>query len=339
VNAPAYKDYYKILGVSKNADEKEIKAAYRKLARKLHPDVNPGDPTAAERFKEIGEAYEVLSDPEKRAKYDQFGEQWKQVSMGAGPSSWQYAGGPAGAGGFEFDFGASGLEDLLQSLFGGFGHQTQRASAQGEDYEFGLELTLAEAKNGVTKRQVFQVEDVCAQCRGSGTARNTRGQYEVRSMCPSCGGRGRIRSKRSVDVKIPPGVTAGKRIRLAGQGGKGATGKAGDIYLVISIRPHPDFERTGNDLTTEVAVPYTVAALGGEVTVPTLEGPRTLNVPPGVQSGQRLRIAGQGLPSANGGKPGDLFARVKIVVPKDLTAEEKELLGRLARLRRDKVAT
>lgn len=335
MNGPRYKDYYKILGVSKTADEKEIKAAYRKLARKYHPDVNPGDKTAEEKFKEISEAHEVLSDPHKRAQYDNFGEQWKQFSQaGARPG-----GGPFGgsAPDVEFEFGGmGGLNDLFESLFGGRRGRAQRAAERGEDVEFGIDLTLEEAMRGVSKTLTLRVEDVCARCGGSGSTRTDRGRFDLGSLCPECRGSGRVERPRRVEVKIPAGVTEGQRIRLAGEGAAGATGQRGDLYLLVRIKPHPHYELQGKDLYTDVSVPFTVAALGGEITVRTLTGDRTLNVPPGVQSGQKMRIAGQGLPGKNGAKAGDLYARVRITVPKDLSPRERELLTELARIRGDR---
>lgn len=334
MNRPHYKDYYQILGVPKTADEKDIKAAYRKLARKYHPDVNPGDKSAEEKFKEISEAYEVLSDPHKRAQYDRFGEQWKQVSQGGG--TWSGAG-PFGAGGVEFDFGGlGGLNDLFESLFGGGRGRAQRAAEQGEDVEYGIDLALEEALHGTTKTLALKVEDICALCGGLGQTRSSRGSIDLGAICPECRGTGRIGRLRRVEVKIPAGVSEGKRIRLAGEGAAGLRGRRGDLYLLVRLKPHPVFERDGRDLYTDVQVPFTIAALGGEVQVHTLNGPRTLNVPPGVQSGQKMRIAGQGLPGINGSKPGDLYVRVRISVPKDLSPRERELIKELARIRGDK---
>jgi len=330
LNGPRYKDYYKILGVGKTADEKEIKAAYRKLARKYHPDVNPGDRTAEERFKEISEAYEVLSDPHKRAQYDSFGEQWRQFSQAGGSP---HAAGPDV--GFEFNV-PGGLNDLFESLFGGRRGRTQRAAERGEDVEFGIDLTLEEAMRGVSKSLTLRVEDVCPQCDGAGTSRTARGRYDLGSICAECRGLGRVERPRRIEVRIPAGVTEGQRIRLAGEGAAGASGRRGDLYLLVRIKPHPDFELRGKDLYTDVIVPFTIAALGGEVTVRTLTGDRTLNVPPGVQSGQKMRVAGQGLPGKNGTKAGDLYARVRITVPKDLSPRERELLTELARIRGDR---
>lgn len=341
MNRPAYKDYYKILGVPKTADEKEIKAAYRKLARKYHPDVNPGDKSAEEKFKEISEAYEVLSDPHKRSQYDRFGEQWKQASQAG--FGWDGASpfGRAGeAQGFEFDFGGfGGLSDLFESLFGGQKGRTQRAAERGEDVEYGIDLTLEEAMLGATKLLTLKVEDICPRCGGTGFTRDARGNYAMGTVCSECHGAGRIERTRRVEVKVPAGVNEGQRIRLAGEGAAGMTGKRGDLYLLVRMKPHPHFERKGNDLYTDITIPYTVAALGGEAKVPTLTGERTLTIPPGVQSGQKIRVAGQGLPALKGGKPGDLYAQVRISVPRDLSPRERDLLRELARIRGDKART
>jgi DnaJ-class molecular chaperone len=335
VEQPRYKDYYAILGVPRTADVKDIKSAYRKLARKYHPDVNPNDRASEERFKQISEAYEILSDPHKRAQYDQFGEQWKQASQRpAGPDN------PFSAGNVEFDMGGASLNDLFESLFGGFRQKaTRRAPERGQDLEYGIDLTLEEAVHGATKKQPVTVEDVCPQCGGSGMRRSSRGTYQMGQPCPACGGMGRTTRVQTVEVKVPPGVQAGQRLRLAGQGGMGAGGLRGDLYLLVRIKPHPQFELQGSDIVTEVGIPYTVAALGGEVKVTTLKGTRTLSVPPGVQSGQRIRVPGEGLPATGRRKAGDLYARVKVLVPRDPSPREKELLRQLAGIRGETVRT
>lgn len=335
LKGPGYKDYYAILGVSRNADEKEIKSAYRKLARKYHPDVNPGDKAAESKFKEVSEANEVLSDPKKRAQYDQYGEQWKAYSQGGGYS----AGRAPQQGAYEVEFGGEGLSDFLESIFGNWKMRSSsggRAQPQtvGEDVEFGLDLTLEEAIHGGKKTITVNEEDVCMKCGGSGGARDSRGAYNLGAVCPACRGHGRTIRPHRVEVTIPPGVSEGQRLRLSGQGGADARGKRGDLYLLIRIKPHPQFERQGDDLYMDAPIPFTIASLGGEVSVPTLTGPRTLTVPPGVQSGQKIRVAGQGMP---GKKPGDLYARVKVTVPKDLSQREKQLIQEIAQLRGDKV--
>jgi DnaJ-class molecular chaperone len=315
---PDYKDYYAVLGVPKTADEKEIKAAYRKLARKYHPDVNPGDNAAEERFKDISEANEILSDAAKRHKYDQYGEQWKAFS--------QHKGHPGGfPGGVRFDVGgeapggggAGNMDDFLRSLFGdragGFGGFSN-APQRGNDVEAEITVTLEEAFAGGSRALSLSVPT---------------GRYDL-----DRGGRGE--TNRRVDVKIPAGIAEGQKIRLAGQGAPGPDG-SGDLLLTVRIAPHARFERKGDDLTVETPVPYTTAALGGPVSVPTLAGTRlTVTLPPGTQSGQKIRLAGQGMPRLQRkGVPsgsGDLFARIKITVPKTLGPRAKALLGELAAL-------
>lgn len=369
-----YKDYYKILGVPKTATDKEIKAAYRKLARENHPDVNQGNKGAEDRFKDIGEAYDVLSDADKRSKYDMYGDQWKAASQGGGG----FRPGPGGAGGVDFDFGGmgqGGLDDLLASIFGGsvggaqgsggFGGFSRgrqaRPRASQQDVEYGVEISLEEAYRGTSKSFTLSIPETCDRCGGSGAVSTGRkcptcdGSGQIKggrgffgnNTCPDCGGTGQqvevcsqcrgegtiSKPKRLTDVKIPAGVADGQRIRLAGQGVLG-----GDLFLKVSIRPHPRYERKGDDLYADFDVPFTVAALGGEASVETLNGRKVLKVPAGTQGGQSFRLAGQGMPSIKQkGVTGNLIARAKIAVPKDLTSKEKDLIAELARLRQDNV--
>jgi curved DNA-binding protein len=294
-----YKDYYADLGVSKTATEKEIKQAYRKLARRHHPDVNPGDKTAEEKFKEISEAYEVLSDPDKRAKYDQFGDQWKKVGD-APPGGWQNYNWDSGSGGFNFDTAGAtgGFGDFFEMLFGeqfqGVGARQRRGPSRGQDLEYEVEVTLEDAFSGVTK--AFTLDG------------------------------------RKIEVKIPKGVKDGSRIKLAGQGQPGPGGQNGDLYLIVRERPNPRFDRKGADLHTETSVPYYVAALGGEIPVHTLTGRVTMKVPPGTQGGQTFRLPGQGMPRLHQADRGDLYVKAKIGVPKSLTDRERQLLNELADL-------
>jgi DnaJ-class molecular chaperone len=337
MNGPQYKDYYKILGVSRSADEKDIKSAYRRLARKYHPDVNPGDKTAEERFKEISEAHDVLSDPHKRAQYDSFGDQWKAFSQGGTRS----AGGPFGGTpeGFEFNLGAGaqGLNDFFESLFGGRQGRARRAADRGEDVEFGIDVALDEVMNGCVKEHALTIEDTCGACGGSGATRRARGAFDIGAPpCSSCRGQGRTPRVRRIKVKVPAGVEDGRRLCLKGQGAAGPDGTKGDLYLVVRVKPHTEYQLRDRDLHMEVDVPYTVAALGGEVEVRTLTGTRSLTVPPGVQSGQRIRVAGHGMPNP-AGKPGDLYAKLRLTVPKELSPRERELLAELAHLRGDNV--
>jgi chaperone protein DnaJ len=376
-----YKDYYKILGLAKGASEKEIKAAYRKLARQYHPDVNSGDKTAEEKFKDVGEAYDVLSDPDKRAKYDQYGDQWKAYSQGGFPGGG--AGGPQSGGVYtDFNFGGSGggIDDFLSSLFGGaagggtpggFGGFSSRTARGGrpaarpqQEIEYSVEISLEEAYKGTSKSFTLSMPETCNRCGGSGAV--STGKNKTCSMCggtgrvkgsrgffgnntcPQCGGTGlevevcpechgegtTNRQKRLSDVKIPAGVTDGQRIRLAGQGPHG-----GDLYLKVQVRADTRFERQGDDLYTDFAIPYTVAALGGEATVETFSGRKVLSVPAGTQSGRSFRLTGQGMPilKTKGAQNGNLYARAKLTVPKDISPRERELLTELAKLRQDQV--
>ncbi|MGQ9808576.1 MAG: DnaJ C-terminal domain-containing protein [Armatimonadota bacterium] len=299
-------DYYEVLGVPRNATEKEIKAAYRKLARKLHPDVNPGNKQAEERFKQISEAYEVLKDPEKRAAYDRFGANWQQwqqaqqrghaTTADFDPSEFHFDFG-GGASDFGSDFGS-----IFETIFGrgaGFDVRTGRVDLGGfttttappRGLEADVEISLEEAYSG-TQRQI------------------------------RVGGR-------PLTVNIPKGVDTGSRVRLPG-GAKGADGRTQDVYLNITVRPHPVFKRQGDNLLVDVQVPYYIAALGGDVYVPTLTGRVKMKVPAGVQAGQSLRLAGKGMPKLKGDGHGDLLARVVITVPKQLTPKERELLMQIA---------
>lgn len=313
-----YKDYYKILGVSKNASQKEIKQAYRKLARQYHPDVNPDDPQAQERFKEINEAYHVLSDPEKRARYDQLGANWRQWErMGGRPEdfNWEQWTAPGGQRvhvrygtpqDLEGLFGDMGFSEFFQRIFGdmgGFGvpgvDVRYTTPQKGRDLEQPVEITLEEAFHGT--RRVFQMD----------------GQR--------------------IEASIPPGVKTGSKVRLRGKGMPGAMGgPAGDLYLKIRVAPHPTFERKGSDLYVDIQVPLYTAVLGGEVRVPTLAGDVVLTIPPGTQGGRVFRLSGQGMPRLNDPeKRGDLYARVQIRVPENLSQEEKALFQKLAALRRN----
>ncbi len=326
-----FKDYYQTLGVSKTASDKELKQAYRKLARKHHPDVNPGDKTAEARFKEINEAYEVLGDPEKRRKYDELGANWRMYEQ-AQQQGQPFGGGSpfGGAGGaWNINMGGPGgyrtmTEEEMHDLFGnedpfsdffktffggGGGTQTGRArqaraprSQKGRDIEHEVELTLEEAYHGATRR---------ISIKQGGHAR-------------------------SVDVRIPAGVRDGSRVRAAGEGESGGNGGAsGDLYLRVKLKPHPVFERQGNDLRTKVAVPITTAVLGGEAQVPTVTGSVRLKIPETTQNGQVFRLKGHGMPAI--GKPddrGDLYATVEVQLPRSLTKDQRQHYEALAKLER-----
>jgi DnaJ-class molecular chaperone len=323
-----FRDYYSTLGVAKTASEKEIKGAYRKLARKFHPDVNPGDKSAEAKFKEINEAYEVLGDPDKRKKYDELGANWRMYEQaaqsGAGPQGgWNVNfGGGSGTGGFRtmtedemremFGGGGHPFSDFFQTFFGGAAAEpgdTRRTAGrgrprprQGRDFEEEIELNLEDAYRGTTRRFSIQGPDG---------------------------------KERTVDVRIPPGVGDGSRVRVGGEGEQGVGGApAGDLYLRIRLSPHPTFERKGRDLHVRVNVPVTTAVLGGEADVPTMEGrPLRLKVPATTQNGQVFRLKGHGMPAV--GKPeekGDLYATVHVELPRELTPEQRQHFEALQRL-------
>jgi len=318
----AGKDYYKMLGVNRKATAKEIKQAYRKLARQYHPDVNPGDKSAEAKFKEINEAHEVLSDPEKRKKYDKYGENWQYADQfeQAGQQQqprWDFSGGGARTT-FDFgDIGGGGFDSILDSILGGMGGRQARRSRRGQDMEHPVEVTLEEAYSGATRLLETQVEEPCSSCKGEG--------------CPSCKGLGRIIRPKRLEVKIPPGVRDGSRVRIAGKGGPGYNGgPPGDLYLLTSVKPHKRFQRTGDDLTTEVEVPLADAVLGGEIHVPTIAGKKlALKIPPETQNGRIFRLGGQGMPRLGDKARGDLLVKVKVVLPTKLTRREKELFEEL----------
>ncbi len=310
-----FKDYYETLGVSKAATPDEIKKAFRKLARKHHPDVNKDKKTAETKFKEINEAYEVLSDPEKRKKYDTLGADWERGGPQQPPPGWQHRAGGEGNGGADFHFGGTGFSDFFEQFFGGGGAQRnpfgggmgdargfgQRdISQRGQDVEADILVTIEEALHG-SKRQVS-------------FRRSQHAKTETYS------------------VRIPAGVHEGQRIRLAGQGGKGAHGgSAGDLFLRVKFAQHPDFRVEGSDLIHEADLQPWQAALGCEISTPTLEGAAKMKVPPGTQHGQRFRLKQRGLPKA-GDTRGDLYVVAQIEIPKTLTAEQRELWKKLSAL-------
>lgn len=326
----AGKDYYSLLGVSKNASEKELKQAYRRLARKFHPDVNPGDTSAEANFKKINEAYEVLSDKAARKKYDRYGDQWQYADQFA-QAGWQQApfGDSGQADGYtSFHFGGDDLGSLFSELFGSTRARTSYRKARprkGRDIEYPVEVTLEEAYHGATRLLSLGVEEPCTSCRSTGRIQNM--------PCSVCRGAGVVPHVKRIEVKIPPGVRTGSRVRIAGKGGEGYGGARGDLYLLISVKSHPLFERRGDNLYVEVPVPLTVAVLGGDIKVSSLKGKLELKIPSETQNGRTFRLSGQGMPHLGSSSRGDLLAKVNIVLPSKLSAEEKKLFEQFRQLR------
>jgi DnaJ-class molecular chaperone len=329
--AVKFRDYYEVLGVSRTAPEDEIKKAYRKLARKHHPDVNPGDKGAEDRFKELNEAYEVLSDPEKRQKYDQLGQNWKAGADFTPPPGW---GGGDGAhveyGDFSdlFKHGreSGGFSDFFDTLFGGArsrGRGGAGFAMRGQDVEAEIELSVEELHHGTSRNISFQATERCPECGGTGEKDG--------KVCPVCRGAGAVLRPKSIDVTIPAGLREGSTLRLAGRGEPGSNGgQPGDLFLHIRVRPGSAFTIIGDDdVQIELPVAPWEVALGAKVPVPTLDGPVEMTIQAGTQGGQKLRLRGKGL-SKRGGGGGDEYVKLKIVVPARLTAAEKELFERLA---------
>ncbi len=320
------KDYYNILGVSKSATDKEVKSAYRKLARQYHPDVNPGDSKAEAKFQDINEAYETLSDSEKRQQYDQFGSSWRNF-QGA-PGGGRPGGGPGGQP-FDFDFsnvdfgggGGGGMGDLFEQMFGK-GRGRKRPS-QGGHARADVEVSLEEAFHGASKTLTVTSQVGCPACGGAGVGRG--------GVCPACGGSGRRSEDSKLEVKIPAGVTDGAKIRVKGRGEPGQMGGTpGDLYLTIHLRRHPDFEVKGRDLYLPAKVDLFTAVLGGKIEVSTLKGKVDLKVPAGTQGGAKFRLTGFGLPGQAGKPAGNLFVEAQIAIPEKLTDEQREAFSKLS---------
>jgi len=355
--------HYETLGVPKGASADEIKKAYRKLARRYHPDRNPGDAAAEERFKQIGEAYEVLSDPEKRKQYDTFGQTFRpgQGPAGGGFQGFDFSGAGPGAAGFD-------LGDLFGGLFNrGGGRTAGREAQRGADVEAQVQISFPDSLRGATVKVPVEKANACTTCRGSGAAPGTapticpvckgRGVTSesqgffalsqpcgrcggagtvIESPCPTCHGSGRLRSTKTYQVRIPAGVRDGTRIKVRGKGEAGPRGgEPGDLYVVTRVAPSPLFARRGDDLLLEVPVTFSEAALGGQVELPTPDGATVrVKVPAGSTDGKTLRVKGRGAPKLNGGGTGDLLARVRIAVPAKLSKQEREALEKLGEIER-----
>jgi DnaJ-class molecular chaperone len=323
--AVKFRDYYETLEVPRGATEEEIRKAYRKLARKYHPDVNRNDKSAEEKFKEIGEAYQVLSDSEKRRRYDQLGANWKAGTDFTPPPG---SGAGANFGDFADMFGSggrsNGFSDFFESIFGRHGGDRESSfKRRGRSVQAEIILTLEEAHRGGVRSISFQATEVCPECHGSG--------QKDGKTCPKCDGAGVIPHPRTFDVTIPAGVRNGSVIRLAGQGEPGINGApAGDLLLHVRIEPHRLFQLLGeDDIEIEFPVAPWEAALGAKVQAPTLDGPVELTIRAGTQGGQRLRLRGQGLNKRGGGR-GDQYVKIRIVIPPKLTSKEKGLFEKLA---------
>ena len=363
-------DYYELLGVPRKASVKEIRAAYRKLARKYHPDLNPGDKSAEEKFKQIQEAYEVLSDAKKRQMYDQFG--FNVPGPGGAPPGGGYGGaGPEDVhfdfGGFDFGGAQSGgtsFRDLFSQFFrGANAAHTETEHEPGTDLEYQIDITFAEAMRGTVKKLSFTRLDVCNVCQGTGDAPGEQkvcptcggsgqvtqvsgkmrfqvtcsrcgGKGKLRSICNNCGGEGRVRRVDSLEVRIPPGAQTGSRVRVAGRGNAGMNGASpGDLYIIMKVEPHPFFDRHGDDLYTVVPITVTEASLGAKVEVPTIDGRSQVRIPPGTNCGKKLRLREKGAPSVrHPGKRGDQIIEVQIVVPKPEDERVRSLLRDLAKI-------
>ncbi|MEO6835315.1 MAG: DnaJ C-terminal domain-containing protein [Candidatus Tumulicola sp.] len=330
-----FRDYYSVLGVPKNAAQKDVKSAYRKLARKWHPDANPNNAKEAEeKFKEISEAYEVLGDAEKRKKYDLLGPDWQQAARQAEQQRRYHTSDDA-----EFDFGnfrggqraagggPSGFSDFFDMFFSGVGRrqttQTTGFAQRGQDLETTIELSLRDVYDGGKKSISLQVEDVCPRCRGTGT--------ENGHLCAQCHGTGRVLNLRKFEVTIPKGIGDGQRIRLAGQGGVGLNGGPnGDLHLIVKSVEDPTYKRKGDDLYVDLPVSIYDLMLGGEVKVPTLGGQVAMTIPEGTQNNRLLRLSGKGMPRVKGAGAGDQYVRLIGQLPQNLSDKERKLFKELA---------
>ena len=361
------RDYYEVLGVSKGVSDDELKKAYRKLAKQYHPDLNPGDKTAEAKFKEVNEAYEVLSDKDKRARYDQFGHAGVDPNFGAGGPGGGFGGGFGG-----FDMGDIDLGDLFGSFFGGGfgggggGGRSRNAPQKGETIRAGVTITFEEAAFGcekeitVTRTEPCEeckgsgcapgtTEEICPDCHGSGVVRIQRGGGGfsfsttaactrcrgtgkiIHQPCKSCGGAGSVRRQKKLSVTIPAGIDNGQAVSLRGQGGAGKNGgPAGDLLIGVTVQPHPIFRRDGTSVYMEQPVSFAQAALGAELQIPTIDGTVKYSMPEGTQTGTTFRLRGKGIPSLNGRGRGDQYVTVKVLVPTGLSRAQKEALHAFA---------
>jgi molecular chaperone DnaJ len=361
-------DYYELLGVPKKASAKEIRAAFRKLARKYHPDLNPGDKSAEEKFKQLQEAYDILSDSKKRQMYDQYGFYSENLPPGGAPGGGEQ-GDASGVnfdfGGFDFGGGGAGaggasFRDLFSQFFrGGRGGATMEAEEEaGGDLEYQIEIDFWDAVRGAVKKMSITRLDICETCHGTGAigaaqtctvcggkgtiqqaAGNMRfnvpctrcgGTGKLRTPCRTCGGEGRVRRTETIEVRIPAGVASGSRVRVPGKGNAGTMGApGGDLYLRVEVRPHPFFERRGNDLHVKVPVTVSEATLGAKIEVPTIDGRSLVKIPPGTNSGSTLRLREKGVPSARNGTRGDQYVEIQLIVPKRTDERVRNLMKEL----------
>jgi len=361
-------DYYELLGVSRKASAKDIRAAFRKLARKYHPDLNPGDKAAEEKFKQLQEAYDVLSDSKKRQMYDQYGFYSENAPTG------DYGQGGAAGDNVNFDFngfdfsggsggtgagGGASFRDLFSQFFGGRGGVGLEEEAEpGSSLEYKLEIDFWDAVRGAVKKlQITRMDtcetchgtgaigspQTCQTCQGSGTVQQAAGKMrfnvpcsrcggtgKLRTACKTCGGEGRVRRTETIDVRIPAGVASGGRVRVPGKGNAGTMGApAGDLYLLVEVRPHPFFERRGNDLHTKVPVTVSEATLGAKVEVPTIDGRSIVRIPPATNSGSTLRLREKGVPNARSGARGDQYVEIQVIVPKPTDERVRNIMKEL----------
>jgi molecular chaperone DnaJ len=352
-------DYYELLGVPRKAGAKDIRTAFRKLARKYHPDLNPGDKSAEDKFKQIQGAYDVLSDPKKRQMYDQVGFYSENLQGGPQPEAGPQDGRHFDFGGFDFGgTGGTSFRDLFGQFFRGEGGAAEPERESGSDLEYRIEVDFWEAVRGVVKKiSITRLESchecqgtgalgspqTCTACGGTGAVQQTSGRMRfqvncarcggtghVRTMCRTCHGEGRLRRTETIDVRIPAGVHTGARVRVPGKGNAGTLGApAGDLYLLVEVKPHPFFERRGDDLYTAVPVTVSEATLGAKIEVPTVDGRAIVRIPPGTNSGRTLRLREKGVASARHGRRGDQYVEIQVVVPKPTDERVRNLMHEL----------